>query len=661
MAYKYSNQLFQEDWSAFKRGPINRDVTARGEYMTMLVPANPNGWYHSALPKGNKTIDNNHSPFIIKKSSTGNFLELPQRTFAHSNVMTTGYKPWQNFEISASIKLNDHLPVGLVVRYETNNDYYSLLIESGVVKIIRNFEGHLVVLASQSVSKTKKTLSFKFRAEGNLLTGSVAGIKLKAEDSCISEGGFGLLCNGACKIGKLNVKTYSKEKERIEKLNKKNVAHLVKIQKKYPAMELLKEVNIKGYSLGRQIRFADLSGDGTTDLLFGIPTKFQGKKWTYDQLSKLSALNLEGELLWERGSIKKDSSRITSDLPFQVADRGFGTEIVACFGHDIEIIHSASGNTIKKVKLPKAPKMEPYWDEINMYWGSGHGDDMPNLLADSLMFANFTGRHEYGDLFIKDRYHNGWGIDGKTLKPLWHHRCNTGHFPFVTDLTGDGLDDVVMGYSRVNNKGQLMGRIYLGDHPDGCFSYVDTDGHRHNLHPSGEAGFIDEYDDYRISEVHLGHVQHLSIGNFIPDKPDLERIIVTYHGNEGIIVLMDMNNRVLRKIEKYGAGSICQPVNWTGDGKELIAFSARHGDGGLWDENFDLVVPFPNDDRPGQYLEVHDMLGLGYDQIIVWDEEKLHVYGPAKKPKKNGKVYMPKRPGPHTSNYQVNFSLPAWQ
>ena len=95
-------------------------------------------------------------------------------------------------------------------------------------------------------------------------------------------------------------------------------------------------------------------------------------------------------------------------------------------------------------------------------------------------------------------------------------------------------------------------------------------------------------------------------------------------------------------------------------GRELIAFSPRHGDGGLWDEHFDLVVPFPDDDRPGKYLEVHDLLGLGVDQLVVWDERRLCVYGPARRPTKRRRRYAPLRPGPNLSNYQVNYSLPRW-
>ena len=48
MARTYSTTLLAEDWSKFPLGPLHRDNTARGEYMAMVVPDNPGGWYHNA-------------------------------------------------------------------------------------------------------------------------------------------------------------------------------------------------------------------------------------------------------------------------------------------------------------------------------------------------------------------------------------------------------------------------------------------------------------------------------------------------------------------------------------------------------------------------------------------------------------------------------------
>ena len=663
MASTFNKTLFKEDWSAFKLGNLHRDMSARGEYMTMVVPDNPGGWYTNAGPKGpamkNKG-DKNHSPVNIKKTKKGRIVEMPGRTHEYCVVLTTGEKNWKDFEVTTEAYIKDILPLGVVARYKTNRDFYAAIFESGVFKLVRMLEGSVTILASSGWNKKDKSAKISLKVEGNKLTAKAGKVKLEAEDGTIVSGGTGLWMNGPAQFGPVTVKSSAKEISRIEKEQKKQITVIARKQKQYPSMELVAEVNIKGHSIGRQIRFADLNGDGRDDILFAVPTYHKGKKWQYNKIGMLTALNMDGDVLWKKGKFPKDATDITADLPFQAADRGKGMEVVASFGWNLETIDPLTGKTIKKIKTPKAPKMEDYWDEINMYFGDGHGDDIPNLIPDSIRFCNFRGKHKYGDFYIKDRYHNLWAMNGETLKPLWHHAANSGHHPFTCDLTGDGKDDVLHGYSRLDSKGNLIGRLFLSDHPDGCFSYVDANGFRRNVHPCGEAGLVEEYDDWRVMELHFGHVQHLSIANFIQDRPDLERLIVTYHGNEGIIVMLDTDGRVIRKQEHYGSGAICQPTNWTGDGKELIAFSAKHDIGGLWDENFDLVVPFPDNNRPGKYMEIQDVLGLGVDQVVVWDEEKLHVYAP-NSVKKSKKKYAPVRQHPNSSNYQVNYSLPEWK
>ena len=428
-----------------------------------------------------------------------------------------------------------------------------------------------------------------------------------------------------------------------------------------PAHPLQAEVDVRGHALGRQLRLADLDGDGRSELLFAAPAPHTGRRWTYQKLARLSALTLDGRVLWERGAFPSDAEAITRDLPFQAADRGRGMEVVAAFGASLEILDPLNGATRQRAATPQPPRMEPYWNEISQYWGDGAGDDLPRLIPDSLRLCNLVGRHPFGDILIKDRYHCAWGLDGRTLRALWAHRCNTGHFPFTCDLDGAGRDLVILGYSRLDHSGKLVGRLVLGDHPDACFAYRDGNGIRNILHPCGEAGLVDDRSDGKVEELHLGHVQHLSVANFDPSRPGLERIVVTYQGAEGIVIMLDEQNRILRKVERYAAGAVCQPVNWTGDGREMIAFSPRPGDGGLWNGQLDLAVPFPDGPRPGRYLEVHDVLGLGVDKVIVWDEERLHVYGPATLPRPGRRRYAPVRSWPNTSNYQVNFSLPEWR
>lgn len=653
-------KLFVEDWSSFPPGPIYRDNTARGEYMSMVTPENPGGWYHNAAAHGVKSVDQDHSPLTVVRRKGKNVVEMPGRSYQFMIVLTPGPRPWRDYTVTCELTVKDIMPAGVVARYGTNRDFYAAVFESGLFKLVRVFEGLPTVLASVPAGKGGKAVTVSLSVAGDRLTAKAGALRLEAVDGCLTCGGVGVWVNGPAVIGKLAVTAGAAEFRRLEQAAKAQVVAGSAKRRKYPKMELVAELDVRGHALGRQIRFADLDGDGREEILFGVPTYHQGTTWRYNELARLSAMSLDGRVLWERGRWQADSLDITADLPFQVGDRGKGVQVVAAFGPSLEVLDPRTGKTLSKCRTPRPPKMEPHWDEISQYFGDGHFDDLPALWPDSIRLCNFTGRAPYGDLLVKDRYHNAWALDGRTFQVLWHHQCNIGHYPFTADLNGDGKDEVLLGYSRLDSKGKLIGRLFLGDHPDACFSYLDSNGLRHNLHPSGEAGFIDEFNDYRVYELHLGHVQHLSVANFTPERPDLERVIVTYHGNQGIIVLMDSDDRVVRKSERYAAGAVCQPVNWTGDGRELIAFSPRLGDGGLWDDHFDLVVEFPDDERPGKYMEIHDMLGLGVDQVLVWDEQKLHVYAPSERPKRRGKQYRPVRPSPNFSNYQVNYSIPKW-
>jgi rhamnogalacturonan endolyase len=654
--------LFGENWSGFAAGFLHRDNTARGEYMAMTIPGNPRGWYHaSTVWSGNP--DRQHSPFrVVRRGGRARLVKpAPTPPWGMALVLTRGPEPWRDYEVAADMSVSGPQPAGVVARYQTSRDFYAAIFEGGLFKLVRVFQGTPVVLASAPLAPPRKPVQVTLEARGRRLRARAAGVTLAAEDGCIASGGIGIWAEAAIAVGTVSVRAGRAERQRLAQANARETRRIATARRRWPAMRLLAEVDVRGHACGRQLRLADLDGDGRAELLFAVPGKHAGRRWSYEKIVRLSALSLDGRLLWERGAFEPNTGPVTCDLPVQAADRGRGMEIVAAFASSLEILDPRTGRTRRRVATPVPPKMEPYWDEISQYWGAGHGDDVPRLIPNCLRLCNLTGRHPFGDILIKDSYHCAWGIDGRTLKPRWMHRCNTGHFPYTCDLDGVGRDLVILGYSRLDAGGKLVGRLFLGDHPDACFAYRDRYGVRHILHPCGEAGFVDDRDDGKVEELPMGHVQHLSVANFDPARPGLERIVTTFHGNEGIVTLLDEQNRIVRQTERYAAGAVCQPVNWTGSGHELIAFSPRHGDGGLWNEHFELVAPFPDDRRPGKYMDVHDALGLGVDQVIVWDEERLHVYGPAARPPAARRRYAPVRSWPNLSNYQVNYSLPCWR
>ena len=141
-----------------------------------------------------------------------------------------------------------------------------------------------------------------------------------------------------------------------------------------------------------------------------------------------------------------------------------------------------------------------------------------------------------------------------------------------------------------------------------------------------------------------------------PDAPGLEYAICTYWGAPGIVALLDPTAKILWAREYPVCGNTLQPTNWTGDGEELIYFSAHADCGGLFNWRGEQVVPFPSDAHPELCSEVLDLFGSGRDNIVVWDPERMWIYEPGDDA---GARHRPRRPPLHSwSNYMAYWSIP---
>jgi rhamnogalacturonan endolyase len=154
----------------------------------------------------------------------------------------------------------------------------------------------------------------------------------------------------------------------------------------------------------------------------------------------------------------------------------------------------------------------------------------------------------------------------------------------------------------------------------------------------------------------VGHVQSLTIANLRSDLPGLEMVSSNFWGSQGIIYLYDASGHIYSSFEPGSHGSMCQPVNWRGDGVAYFLLNASPGDGGLFDGRGLLVVAFPDDDHPELCNAVLDVYGDSRDEILTWNQRELWVYTQSDNPRK-GRVYHPERnPLYNYSNYRVNIS-----
>ena len=101
------------------------------------------------------------------------------------------------------------------------------------------------------------------------------------------------------------------------------------------------------------------------------------------------------------------------------------------------------------------------------------------------------------------------------------------------------------------------------------------------------------------------------------------------------------------EIEKKG--NLLAPVNWTGDGQDLILTNPDPKAGGLLDGQGRRAVAFPDDGHPVMCCEVLDLWGDDRDELVVWDYQSLWIYT---------RYHPVKYPMYNASNYRGEYSFP---
>jgi len=105
-------------------------------------------------------------------------------------------------------------------------------------------------------------------------------------------------------------------------------------------------------------------------------------------------------------------------------------------------------------------------------------------------------------------------------------------------------------------------------------------------------------------------------------------------------------------------GNMLTPVNWTGDGQDLILLNGNTEKGGLMDGHGNIVVTFPDDGHPDLCAEAVDITGDCRDEIVLWDSRSMYIYT-QDTPFTGDKIYAPEKyPLYNASNYRGEYSWP---
>ena len=587
-----------------------------------------------------------------------------QRTHSHPFVCTVakGSAFWRDYTTSVRFAPESGKgQSGIAFRYQNDRCYYFFGVKGSkaILKVVNHatafHKPDETILAERPfVRAPGEFLTAVIRIEGNRIRAELdTGLVLEATDSTFTEGKVGLTADIPTAYSFVKVTADDEEVKRIRTRVRRKRREEEALQAANPKPVLWKKVSIKDYGVGRNLRFGDLNNDGEIDVLFG-QVIHHGPKDRNSELSCLTAVTLDGKVLWQKGNPDSWKNHLTNDVGFQIHDLdGDGkNEVIYCMDQEIISVDGATG----KVTLRKPTPLIPPGDH-------GAHNIFPRILGDSLFFCDLRGLGQDRDIIFKDRYRHIWAMNDR-FEVMWTGQCTTGHYPFAYDIDNDGKDEVAIGYSMFDDDGTKLWSLdnTIKDHADGVAVARFNQGAEPVIfYAASDAGaFFTDLKGKVLKRHFLGHVQNPAVANLRDDLPGLEIVSINFWGNQGIINYFDSAGEPYYDFEPVQHGSMCLPINWTGRSEEFFVLSPDVTEGGMYDGRGQRVVRFPADGHPYQCNAVLDATGDCRDEVVVWDPYELWVYTQDDNPK-SGRLYQPQRnPLYNNSNYQATVSLPGW-
>jgi len=649
--------LLNEDFSAQRSGTLLADPGAYTEFHYLPEARPRSNWVVS-------TFRYNRPPSweIRKKDGLKVMVQTKINHNAHWHPMViTGSSFWSNYTVEAEFKPHNlRTRSGIIFRYQNDRCYYFLGIDEETIALIKVNHGTGFRQPDETIlSRTSyqifsdESLKVKVTAEGSLLTVFMPDEQIwEIRDSTFMTGKIGLLADGPSEFYSVKVTTTKPVMQEIEKKEQAFMQEQDSLTARNPAMTVYKKTYLGEFGTGRNIRFGDLDGDGETDVLLG-QVVHHGPKDRNSELSCLTALTLDGQILWQTGKPDPWKTMATNDVAFQIhdMDQDGKNEVIYCMNQEIIIAEGKTGKIIRKTPTPLTPGGKPM--------ESGH-NSFPRILGDCLYFLDLQGKGYDSDLILKDRYQYLWAYDSN-LNLLWKNECRTGHYPFACDTDQDGKDELLAGYTLFDHDGKKLWSLddQLSDHADGVaiVRYDENEEPKILCAASDEGMFFADLNGHITRHHYIGHVQNPAVANFRNDLPGLETVSVNFWGNQGMINLYDKNGAIYHTFEPTQYGSMCLPLNWTGKSEEFFVLNANAEEGGAWDGYGRRVVRFPDDGHPDMCYATLDITGDCRDEIVVWNPGELWVYTQEDNPLYNEKLYRPERnPLYNYSNYQATVS-----
>ena len=574
-------------------------------------------------------------------------------------LFVTGDSEWADYAVEARVRpLSFEGERGIAFRYRTSRHYYAFVFSGrDTVRLFLRLPFDKEFRKSEyrelgSVRfpyETTRYYTMRVENDGPRMRAFIDGKPvLEASDDGVLKGQAGLIGNRPARFTDFLVSAPDSTQAAIKRRIAARETEVAKLRASNPKPKLWRQFDTPQFGAGRNVRFGDLDGDGRVDMLIGqnVP-KFRGD--AFSQISCLTAITLEGKLLWQQGRPNPENGLLTNDTPFQIRDiDGDGkTEVLIVRDFQLQVLEGSTGKLKQKVWLPKA--LPNNKDEIPFELNNG----------DSIVFIG-------KDMLLKDRY-NGFWLYGPDLNMKWEGRGQTGHYPFPLDPGPSGKLEFVIGYALWDSAGKMIWSHdkAMKDHADaismGNFTGQPDAATRAYICGSDEGLVVIDKDGRIVRQQRIGHTQTQSVGKYRPEMPGLQLMVANFWRNPGIVTLFDPDGNILAQDEMVPGSTHLAPVNWRGDGQEFALLSGNIREGGMVDGFLRRVVMFPSDGHPDLAYHVANLTGDERDEVILWDRKRVWIYT-QDRPFTGRRIYKPTRnPDYNESNYRANVSLPAWK
>ena len=443
--------LFNEDFKDFPLDefPYDKGHTALGEYHSIINDGYRGNWYDPICNHQWRSMDGSwiFTNYDGKRFLTQNRGDYSYQHFKSvSSLLILKDILYSSYTLNFKMRLLDTKEyAGIVFNYITSRNYYSVSMKDNHLTLYyRNQEDITIIEDVCFLVDEYKLYDIKIEVNNDILVYVDGELLLKGHVDIVNSK-CGVIAKGASRFTDFII-SMTDEEFLVHNKNKELELNRLKDKRSlYSPLSLINKIKLGNGGSLRQIRFAH-KPNGELFFIFAQHQKMIMRD-SFAQISCLTAIDLKGNILWQIGEPNNSFNNvaISCDLPFQVADINNDglDELIYSRDFYVIIIDAFTGREIKRMKTPLSDELfgqYPY----------------KRLNVDAIRVADFEGLGYKGDFIIKDRYKNVFAYD-KNMKLLWRYNYkNTGHFPYIYDFNDDGKDEMFVGYSLVNNDGNIL-------------------------------------------------------------------------------------------------------------------------------------------------------------------------------------------------------------